>query len=78
MLVPLVGTFFMNLLLRPLDNPSDPVWSVILMTVMSAGLALVYIVYILRIAFAELKYGRSNQPEGCESGPADSTPDTQD
>ena len=68
----------MNLLLRPLDNPSDPVWSVILMTAMAAGLALAYIVYILRIAFAELDNGRSNQPEGCEPGPADSTLDTQD
>ena len=60
MLVPLVGTFFMNLLLRPLDNPSDPVWSVILMTVMAAGLALVYIVYILKISYTELKDGSND------------------
>jgi multisubunit Na+/H+ antiporter MnhC subunit len=68
----------MNLLLRPLDNPSDPVWSVIILTIIAVGLALGYVIYILRIAFAELKDGRSNQPEGCEPGPADSTPDTQD
>ena len=63
MLVPLVGTFFMNLLLRPLDNPSDPVWSVILMTAMAAGLALAYIVYILREAFAELENGSNDTTE---------------
>jgi len=68
----------MNLLLRPLDNPSDPVWSVIILTIIAVGLALGYVIYILRIAFAELDNGRSNQPEGCEPGPADSTLDTQD
>ena len=48
----------MNLLLRPLDYPSDPVWSVIILTIIAAGLALGYIVYILRIAFSELENGR--------------------
>ena len=47
----------MNLLLRPLEYPSDPVWSVIILTIIAAGLALGYIVYILRIAFAELENG---------------------
>ncbi len=45
----------MNLILRPLDNPSDPVWSVIILTFLSAALALAYIVYILRMSFDELK-----------------------
>tara|TARA_R110001606_G_scaffold134360_1_gene270752 strand:- start:7 stop:216 length:210 start_codon:yes stop_codon:yes gene_type:complete len=47
----------MNLLLHPLEYPSDPVWSVIILTFLVAALALGYIVYILREAFAELKDG---------------------
>jgi hypothetical protein len=50
----------MNLLLRPLDYPSDPVWSVIILTVIAVGLALGYVIYILRIAFAELKDGSND------------------
>ena len=68
----------MNLLLRPLDNVADPVWSVIIMVILAVAGAFYCIVYILREAFAELENGRSNQPEGREPGPADSTPDTQD
>jgi len=45
----------MNLLLRPLDNVNDPVWSVIIMVIMALGLALFVVVYILRQAFAEMK-----------------------
>ena len=47
----------MNLLLRPLDYPSDPVWSVIILVIIAVGLALGYVVYILRQAFAELEDG---------------------
>ena len=47
----------MNLLLRPLDYPSDPVWSVIILTFLAAALALGYIVYILNEAFEELENG---------------------
>lgn len=43
----------MNLLLRPLNYPSDPVWSVIILTFLAAALALAYIVYILNIASKE-------------------------
>jgi hypothetical protein len=43
----------MNLLLRPLDHPSDPVWSVIILTFLAAALALGYIAYILNIASKE-------------------------
>ena len=53
----------MNLLLRPLNYPSDPVWSVIILTFLAAALALGYIVYILRIAFAELKDGTDDTPK---------------
>jgi multisubunit Na+/H+ antiporter MnhC subunit len=50
----------MNLILRPLDIPGDPVWSVIILTVIAVGLALGYVIYILRIAFAELKDGSND------------------
>ena len=68
----------MNLILRPLDSVTDPVWSVIICVILAVVGALFVVVYILREAFAELDDGRSNQPEGCEPGPADSTLDTQD
>jgi len=68
----------MNLLLRPLDNVNDPVWSAIICVILAVAGALFVVIYILRIAFAELDDGRSNQPKRCEPGPADSTPDTQD
>ena len=53
----------MNLLLRPLDNPNDPVWSVIILVIIAVGLSLGYIVYILREAFAELENGRTDTTE---------------
>ena len=53
----------MNLLLRPLDNPADPVWSVIILVILAVVGALYVIVYILRIAFAELKDGSNDATE---------------
>ena len=47
----------MNLLLRPLDNVADPVWSVIIMVILAVAGAFYCIVYILREAFAELEDG---------------------
>jgi len=47
----------MNLLLRPLDNPADPVWSVIILVIIAVGLALGYVIYILRESFEELADG---------------------
>ena len=44
----------MNLLLRPLDNVTDPVWSVIICVLLALGLALVCVIKILQIAFAEM------------------------
>lgn len=72
----------MNLILRPLDNSSDPVWSVIISLMIFLVGVTYYIVYIMRMAFDELKDDgspkrhatHSDQPEGCGSGPADSTP----
>jgi uncharacterized protein YpmS len=47
----------MNLLLRPLDNANDPVWSVIICVILAVAGALFVVVYILRQAFAELENG---------------------
>jgi len=44
----------MNLLLRPLENPNDPVWSVIIMVAMSVVGAAYVIYHILRVAAKEL------------------------
>ena len=50
----------MNLLLRPLDNPNDPVWSVIILVIIAVGLSLGYIVYIVGEAFEELENGSTD------------------
>ena len=50
----------MNLLLRPLDNPADPVWSVIILVIIAVGLSLGYIVYILGEAFEEIENGSTD------------------
>jgi hypothetical protein len=47
----------MNLVLRPLDIPGNPVWSVIILVIIAVGLATGYVIYILRQAFAELENG---------------------
>ncbi len=53
----------MNLLLRPLDNPADPVWSVIILVIIAVGLALGYVVYIIGEAFEELADGGNDTTE---------------
>ncbi len=53
----------MNLLLRPHENVNDPVWSVIIMVMLSVAIAMVVVVYILRQAFAELKHGSNDTPK---------------
>ena len=50
----------MNLLLRPLDNANDPVWSVIICVILAVAGALFVVVYILRQAFAELEDGSTD------------------
>ena len=45
----------MNLLLRPLDNANDPVWSVVILLILLLAGVTYYIVYIMRMAFDELK-----------------------
>ena len=53
----------MNLLLRAHTNLNDPVWSVIIMVIIAVGMALGYVIYILRQAFAELKDGSNDTTE---------------
>jgi membrane protein insertase Oxa1/YidC/SpoIIIJ len=45
----------MNLVLRPIANVSDPVWSVIISLVILLAGVLYYIVYIISMANTELK-----------------------
>ena len=45
----------MELLLRPLENPNDPVWSVIISLIILLAGVTCYIVYIMRMAFDELE-----------------------
>lgn len=49
----------MNLLLRSLDNPADPVWSVIILLIIFLTGVTYYIVYIMGMAFDELENGNS-------------------
>ena len=67
----------MNLVLRPLENANDPVWSVIISLIILLMGVTYYIVYIMRMAFKELENDGTNQHQRCESGPSDSTPDPQ-
>ena len=53
----------MNLLLRPLDSVVDPVWSVIICVILAVAGALFVVIYILRMAFAELEDGRTDTTE---------------
>ena len=66
----------MNLFLRPLEDVNDVTWSIIwCLIILLAGVAY-YIYTIMSMAFAELNDERPNQPERCESGSGDSTPET--
>ncbi len=53
----------MNLLLRPLDNVADPVWSVIICVILVLVLALFMVINILQMAFAELNDGGNDTTE---------------
>ena len=52
----------MNLILRPLDNPNDPVWSVIFMVFLSVDMAVYVIIYILGIDERE-EHGSHDTPK---------------
>ena len=51
----------MNLLLRPLEDINDPVWSVIISIIILLCGVSYYIVYIMRMAFSEMNDERSNE-----------------
>ena len=53
----------MNLLLRPLDNVADPVWSVIICVILALALALVMVINILQMAFVEMNDGADDTTE---------------
>jgi len=52
----------MNLILHPLDNPNDPVWSVIFMVFLSVAMAVYVIIYILGIDERE-EHGSHDTPK---------------
>ena len=52
----------MNLLLRPLDNPNDPVWSVIIMVILVVAMAVYVIIYILGVDERE-EHGSNDTPK---------------
>ncbi len=56
----------MNLILKPLENTSDPVWSVIWMIIILVTGATYYIYKILRLAFAEINQNGSDDPTESE------------
>ena len=52
----------MNLLLRPLDNPNDPVWSVIIMVILALAMTVYVVIYILGIDEKE-EHGSHDTPK---------------
>ena len=52
----------MNLILRPLDNPNDPVWPVIIMVILAVSMAVYVIIYILGIDERE-EHGSTATPK---------------
>ena len=52
----------MNLLLRPLDNMNDPVWSVIFMVFLAVAMAVYVIIYILGVDERE-EHGSHETPK---------------
>ena len=51
----------MELFLRPLENPNDPTWSVIILLIILLIGVSYYIVYIMRMAFDELNDERPDK-----------------
>ena len=56
----------MNLLLRPLTDVNDPVWSVIILLICGLVFTLYCVVYILKLSFKELENGSHDTPESEE------------
>ena len=51
----------MNLVLRPLENPNNPTWSIIISLVILLFGVSYYIYTIMKLAFEELDDERSNK-----------------
>ena len=52
----------MNLILKPLDNPNDPVWSVIIMVILAVAMTVYVVIYILGIDERE-EHGSNETPK---------------
>ena len=52
----------MNLILKPLDNPNDPVWSVIIMVILALAMTVYVVIYILGIDERE-EHGSNDTPK---------------
>ena len=52
----------MNLILRPLDIPGNPVWSVIIMVILAVAMTVYVIIYILGIDERE-EHGSHDTPK---------------
>ena len=56
----------MELLLKPLDDVNDPVWSVIILLCCGLAFTLYCVVYILRLSFKELEDDGQVREQGQE------------
>jgi len=56
----------MELILRPHENLTDPVWSVIILLCCGLVFTLYCVIYILRLSFKELEDGSHDTPESEE------------
>jgi len=56
----------MELLLKPLDDINDPVWSVIILLCCGLAFTLYCVVYILRLSFKELEENGQVRKQGQE------------
>ena len=51
----------MNLLLRPLNDLTDPTWSVIILLCCGLAFTLYCVIYILRLAYKEMQDGKVSE-----------------
>jgi len=56
----------MNLLLRPLNDLTDPTWSVIILLCCGLAFTLYCVIYILRLSFKELEEDGKVRKQGQE------------
>ena len=56
----------MNLILRPLEDVNDPVWSVLLLLCCGLAFTAYCVIYILRLSFKELEEDGQVRKQGQE------------